>query len=215
MTGERRGQRAPVAFFDVDNILMRGCTIASYVHFVKKWLQDERVGAQLLELECRGPADSDRETLIADYLRLLTGQSWSHLVRWGQQWYEQVGRDLLVPAVLAQLNGHRHREDSVVFVSGSWLPCLLPIAVELGVEYVYCCQVEVEGGVLTGTVRSVMLGSAKAEAVQEFARRHQVDLSDCFAYGDDIGDADMLSQVGHPVAVRPSPALKETAPAMT
>lgn len=200
-----------VAFFDVDDTLMRGFTIASYVHFIKGELQDERLVGELLDLERRAPRYQSREALVTECFRLLAGQSWAQLWTWGQEWYQRVGRGLLIPEAADRLAAHRRRKDTIVLVSGSWLPCLLPLADDLGAQYVYGCDLEVVGGALTGKVLTVMIGPAKAATVRAFAARHQIDLARCFAYGDDASDTDMLSLVGHPVAVRPTPALAEVA----
>lgn len=202
-----------VAFFDVDDTLMRGFTIASYVHFVKGELEDDDLVTAMLELERLAPTYPDRQTLVTDFFGLVAGQSWAQLSAWGRQWYEHVGRGLLVPEVVERLAEHRRRGDMIVFVSGSWLPCLLPVALDLGVEYVYCCDIEVAAGVVTGKTLTVMVGAEKADTVRDFAARHQIDLTACYAYGDDVSDAEMLSLVGHPVAVHPSPALAEMAAA--
>jgi len=190
---------------------MRGFSIASYVHFIKGELKDRRLVAELLELERLAPSYSSRESLITDCFQLLAGQSWTQLVAWGQEWYERAGRSLLIREAVERLTEHRRRGDTIVFVSGSWLPCLLPVARDLGAEHVYCCEVEVANGLLTGETLTIMVADAKAEAVRSFAARHEVDLSTCYGYGDDVTDTAMLSLLGHPVAVNPTAALAEAA----
>ena len=59
-------------------------------------------------------------------------------------------------------------------------------------------------GVPTGLF---IYGAAKATAIEELARREQLDLSKSYAYSDSASDLPMLRAVGHPVAVNPDAAL--------
>jgi phosphoserine phosphatase len=72
-----------------------------------------------------------------------------------------------------------------------------------------CTHLEERHGRCTGRViGQAMCGLAKASAVRRLANQRGWDLTRCFAYGDSAGDRCMLSCVGHPAAVNPSPALR-------
>ncbi len=105
------------------------------------------------------------------------------------------------------------RGDKVVFVTGSWRPCVEPIARDLHADAVYCCEVGVEADKLTGAVSHILVAEGKAEVARNFASQGGIALENCYAYGNDWSDAPMLAAVGHPVAVRPTAALAETATA--
>jgi HAD superfamily phosphoserine phosphatase-like hydrolase len=113
--------------------------------------------------------------------------------------------------VIDRLREHRERGDAIVFVSGSWLPSVLPIAREVGADHIFCCEVGVEADTLTGEASVIPIAETKARIVRTFARERGLDLARCSAYGDDESDAPMLEAVGHPVAVRPTPLLAATA----
>lgn len=199
-----------LAFFDVDDTIIRGLTIAQLVHHILPKLGPLSSG-RLLELERMAPTYPDRPTLTRDCFRLLAGNSWSQMVAWGEEWYERSGRDRLMHGVTDRLREHLERGDEVVFVSGSWLPCLMPIARDLGVRGVFCSEVEVIDDHLTGDVSSILIGEAKALLVKRLAAQRGIDLADCYAYGDDASDTCMLNAVGRPVAVQPSGQLADVA----
>ncbi len=54
-------------------------------------------------------------------------------------------------------------------------------------------------------------GEAKARAVRRLAARHDLDLGECYAYGNSLADLPMLEAVGHPVAVNPEAGLERIA----
>ena len=47
----------------------------------------------------------------------------------------------------------------------------------------------------------------KQEAIENFIKRYNIDLSKSYAYGDTNGDFSMLSLVGNPRAINPSKEL--------
>jgi len=199
------------AFFDVDGTLVHGFTMASLLHYILGEFDDPGLASRLLQLERDAAGYSSRQRLITEFFRLIAGQSWSQMIAWGQRWYDCIGRAQLIPEVVDRLREHGERGEVVVFVSGSWLPCLLPIARDLSVEYVYCCEAGVEADTLTGQVSIIPIADTKAVIVQEFSTIQGVDLANSYAYGDDDSDTPMLAVVGHAIAVSPSPALAETA----
>lgn len=199
------------AFFDIDDTVIRGITIAEFFRFVSDDLADRELAETLRLFERVAATYTDRERLTRVFFQLLTDQSWSQMLAWGQDWYASVGRAQLVPEVVSRLREHRERGEKIVFVSGSWRPCLLPIAEDLRADHVYCCEMVVEEDELTGEVSLLPLGEMKGRLVREFARLHDLDLKQCSAYGDDLSDTSMLEAVGHPVAVNPSAALTATA----
>lgn len=201
------------AFFDVDGTIFRGLTMASLVHHILDELGDPGLVSRLLQLERDAASYPDRQVLTEDFFRLLAGRSWSQMVAWGRSWYERDGRANLIPEVIERLHEHRERGEMIVLVSGSWLPCLLPIARDLAADHIYCCQADVEADTLTGDVSIVPIDETKAAIVREFSSSHGVNLTNSYAYGDDDADTPMLATVGHAVAVSPSAGLAETAQA--
>ncbi|MDR5699380.1 HAD family hydrolase [Agromyces aerolatus] len=199
----------------MDDALLKGFTIASFSRFILDLVDDPLLVEEMLELERRAPAYADRRALTADCFRLFAGQSWSRLMTWGNEWYEQIGKHRQIPEAVTRLVAHRDHGDRVVLISGSWLPCLLPLArdFELDAEAIVCSDLELEPDedTLTGEASRIILAKTKAEAVQAIALRDHADLADCFAYGDDVSDLPMLKSVGHAIVVRPAQPMAELA----
>lgn len=199
------------AFFDVDDTLMSGISIASFFGFAIEQLEDPAFAARLREFERVAPTYADRVSMTIDFFKLLAGLPWSQMLSLGEAWYASAGRARLIPELVDRVRAHRDRGDLIVLVSGSWPPCVLPLARQLGADEVFCCEMGVEADTLTGEVSLIPLAETKAHLVREFALQHDLDLTHCTAYGDDESDIPMLAAVGRPVATNPSPALTEIA----
>ena len=66
-------------------------------------------------------------------------------------------------------------------------------------------------GVYTGRLEQRLYGTAKAEALAEFAIVEDVELASSTAYSDSHSDVPFLEAVGNPVAVNPDRELRRTA----
>jgi phosphoserine phosphatase len=117
---------------------------------------------------------------------------------------------------------HARQGHAIVLVSGT----LEPLAVEasraieaelaargMAVPVRVCAtRLEEKEGRWTGRiVGEPMFGEAKARGVKRLEEEMQLDLADCYAYGDSVNDRKMLEAVGHAVAVNPSKELARIA----
>ena len=112
--------------------------------------------------------------------------------------------------VVARLKDHQSKGHLVVIASGSFTPALDLIGKHFGVTNLIGTRLEVSDDKYTGRLTlPVITGKAKAEKVRELlsARGVEVDWSASYAYGDSFTDREMLSLVGHPVAVYPDKKL--------
>ena len=112
--------------------------------------------------------------------------------------------------VVARLKDHQSRGHLVVIASGSFTPALDLIGKHFGVTNLIGTRLEVSDDKYTGRMTlPVITGKAKAEKVRELlsAGGVEVDWSASYAYGDSFTDREMLSLVGHPVAVYPDKKL--------
>lgn len=119
------------------------------------------------------------------------------------------------PEAIERAAWHAERGDSIVIVSGTLEPLALLAAraleAELGARERACTvrvcatRLEEEGGRWTGrTIGEAMFGEAKARAIRRIAAEMNMDLLQCFAYGDSTSDGWMLEAAGKPAAVNPS-----------
>jgi HAD superfamily hydrolase (TIGR01490 family) len=119
------------------------------------------------------------------------------------------------PAAIDQVLWHARRGHAIVLVSGT----LGPLAMEVGLALtmllavrgvaatvaVCATQLEENGGRWTGRiVGQAMFGEAKARAVRRMIRENQLDVRQCYAYGDSLADRAMLDAVGRASVVNPS-----------
>jgi len=190
------------AFFDVDGTLLRTTSIFRFLaHDLAQRGQPPHVYSSLrAELaRCRAAGASRVETNRGFY-RYFSGREVAQVLAEGERWFatEEDAFDL---RVLDALHGHAAAGDLIVLLSGSFRACLTPIARRVGAHAILCTEPEIVDGHYTGWVETPMVGPNKAVALLAFADEHGLTPADCFAYGDDSSDIDMLEAVGHPVVV--------------
>jgi HAD superfamily hydrolase (TIGR01490 family) len=193
-----------IAFFDVDETLLATKSMFDFLRFRRSAEEHRRATDRLGSMARAGV---DRVEINRAYYRLWAGDDWAALMEQGRAWYAEIRSGARIgPPFIAStfdaLGRHREAGHLIALMSGSFLPCLRPLADDLGVEIVLCSHPEVDAsGRLTGNVRHPMIGRSKGVVVQATARRRQANLTDCHAYADHASDLAMLRCVGHPHVV--------------
>lgn len=83
---------------------------------------------------------------------------------------------------------------------------------ELGIDYVYANELEIENGVLTGGyLGEIVDGKKKAEYLREIAQKEGLHLSQTVAVGDGANDLPMLNLAGLGIAFHAKPKVKDNA----
>ncbi len=138
----------------------------------------------------------------------------------GQAMFDWAAQEYLLPTqrsdAAGRLQRHQAQGHTVAIVSAMFVPCLKSIAEHFGVKDFVGTQLEVSDGRYTGRIVPPLIsGAAKAQAVRQLlsSRAREVDWASSYAYGDSFTDRDMLSLVGHPVAVYPDAKLHALAQA--
>ena len=193
------------AFFDVDETLIN---MKSMFHFLNFWYREQRETDKLdlymsnfISEVKKGTA---REKLNREYYRQFEGVKYSILIEAGKKWFSEIiDKDIFIDEAILALKQHQSQNVNIVFVSGSMMPILLPIANYLGVKDVLCAPIEVgEGGIVTGEMGTPQtIGQGKKIALIDFCKERNIDPKKCYAYGDDISDIPMLEVTGHPICV--------------
>lgn len=62
-------------------------------------------------------------------------------------------------------------------------------------------------GIYNGEIIPMWDSKSKHKAIMEMAEKHNLDLSQSYAYGDTTGDLSMLRLVGHPFVINPTKEL--------
>jgi HAD superfamily hydrolase (TIGR01490 family) len=112
-----------------------------------------------------------------------------------------------------RLRWHLERDHRVMLVTGTLATLARAIARHLpcNVE-LRATELETRDGLFSGRLSGAHLSfEEKARVIREEAARRDLDLSQSFAYGNEMSDAGMLEAVGHPAAVNASWRLKREA----
>jgi len=97
-------------------------------------------------------------------------------------------------------------------VSGGFSQVLDVLAAEIGLDYWLANELEVSGGLLTGSiVGEVVDAESKANALVSWAQDSGIPLESTIAIGDGANDIPMLQAAGLAIAFRPKPILREHA----
>lgn len=207
------------AFFDVDETLIDMKSMFSF----RAWYYAERHGAiggaiadwiaqrRLRRLLAQGRERSD---VNRAYYRAFRGHERGELAASARRWFAQASRQpgFYIAPVLCALQ--RHRADGIepVFVSGSALEIIEPLADALDVRHLLVNRMAVEQERYTGELLAPQtIGTGKREAVQAFLAAHGADGAQCYGYGDHLSDLPLLEAVGHPTVVAHDRAMAELA----
>lgn len=204
LTSDLKGRRA--AFFDVDDTLI---SVKSMFDFFTYWTQVKNLPDVKMQFEASfhvlRESKNPREVLNRLYYCFFAGHDLSELENVGRQWFNKniIDKDFFIDKTLRRLRQHQNEGDLIVFISGSMLPLLQPIADYLNVEHILCTELlSNHQGILTGEIGDIQtIGQGKAVAMQQFAIRENIKMAESYAYGDDISDIGMLSATGNPVYV--------------
>ena len=199
------------AFFDVDDTLITIKSLLRFQEFWYQWTGDE-AGRIAYTTEIQGllAQDASWEFVNRRFYAHFAGRSVDQVKHCVAVWLDETERtlsnqqqSLFQPVIVRRLHEHRDEGIEPVFVSGSFPLLLDPLAQRLNVRHILAIRQQTIDGVFTGEILPPQtIGQGKADAVLEFLKDKAVAPQDCFAYGDDISDAPMLSCVGFPFVVK-------------
>ncbi len=201
------------AFFDLDKtVIAKAAMLAFGPHLqraglLNRWLVARAVWGQLV-FRYLG-ADEDRmEKMRRTALRVCTGWNKEHISTIVDETLSEVIDPIVFDEALELIEHHRAAGRRVYLVSASPEEIVLPLARHLGVDDAIASRACIDqGGHYTGEIEFFSAGENKVAAIEAQARRHDLDLSESYAYSDSVTDLPMLEAVGHPIAVNPDRAL--------
>lgn len=134
------------------------------------------------------------------------------LLRMGEEIYDERLADRVWPGARSVTENHLAAGEQVWLVTASPVEFAEIIARRLLLTGALGTTTEVVEGAWTGKlVGDLLHGRAKAVAVVDLAKRHDLDLPRCTAYSDSINDLPLLELVGRPCAVNPDRRLRQIA----
>lgn len=199
------------AFFDVDETII---TVKSMFDFFAFWCREkgeqERLKVYMSTFNNAVSNGVPRERLNKDYYRQFAGVSYHELMQKGEEWFKyKLKSGIFIGTTVSALKKHQSDQVEPVFISGSMLPILSPVANYLGVKHILGAPLKInDSGKVTGEIGSPQtIGLGKKTALVNFCHEHNINPRDCYAYGDDLSDIPMLESTGNPVCVGSDSAL--------
>ncbi|PIY60745.1 HAD-IB family hydrolase [Candidatus Woesearchaeota archaeon CG_4_10_14_0_8_um_filter_47_5] len=135
----------------------------------------------------------------------------SKVEKLAEDFFEQEMKHYIFSAVLDKLHAFQEKGYKVLLLSGSIEALIKPLASYVGADFI-ATPVEVREGRYTGRRSGLHpYGRDKVLLLEDYARRHNIDLKHSVAFGDHITDALVFELVGEAYCVNPGPELKKKA----
>jgi HAD superfamily hydrolase (TIGR01490 family) len=205
--------RAIVAFFDVDNTLMRGASVY-YVGRAawRRGLISARDVALFAWHQFRFLAVGENHSHISTSkdraLGLVGGHTEQAVIEFAEEIYDRDIAPKLWPETVALTQEHLAKGHEVWLITATPQLVAQVIADRLGLTGALGTRIEALDGVFTGSIDGhVLHGAEKAAVAEAFARERSANLADCWAYSDSSNDIPLLSMVGNRVVVNPDAKL--------
>ncbi|CAB5239409.1 unannotated protein [freshwater metagenome] len=203
-----------VAFFDVDNTLIRGSTL----YFLGRGMYQRGFFTKadisrfvLANLRFRLTGKENKEE-IKRFQDAATGFIGGHKVEdihtIAQEIYDEYVSPACWQGTIDIAQKHLSNGEEVWLVTAAPEDMAILIAHNLGFTGAIGSKAEVKDGFYTGEMSGNLLhGREKAIAIEKLAKEKGFDLSTCYAYSDSHHDLPLLEAVGHPTAINPDAAL--------
>jgi phosphoserine phosphatase len=193
----RRNRRLVV--FDMDSTLIEA-------EVIDELAKVAGVGAEvsaITELAMQGKIDFDES--FRRRVALLSGLNESAL--------QQVADSLqLTEGAVTLISTLKRLGYKTAILSGGFSYFADQLRDQLGFDYVYANQLDIDAGVVTGkVVGDIINGERKAELLKDIAQRENIALEQVIAVGDGANDLPMLSVAGLGIAFRAKPIVKASA----
>lgn len=201
-----------VAYFDLDRTLIDGYTITSLA-LEKMWsgsLSPKRIIRHAGIFLHWGLGWSDYHQLLENTVGALEGYAEAEIIELGERAFEKRIRPIVYTEGRQLIEAHKSLGHEPVLVTSATRYQAEPIARDLGIEQLYCTELEVEQGVITGAA-TPCYGPGKKKAADVHMGFREADLADAYFYTDSCEDLPLLEEVGRPVAVNAKASLSRIA----
>jgi HAD superfamily hydrolase (TIGR01490 family) len=207
-----------VAFFDVDNTLLRGASMfhmakaARRAHIIKA-REIIKFGWHQATFLFIGENNRQLGSIKGRAIEIIGGHTEAELRGIADEIFERDIKNRLWPETVGLTQEHLAKGHQVWLISatprivGTVIAERLGLTGALGTEFVTLAD-----GVFEGNFDGEVLhGEAKAIAARDLTTRLGAALADCWAYSDSRNDIPLLSLVGHRVVVNPDSRLAKHA----
>jgi HAD superfamily hydrolase (TIGR01490 family) len=206
-----------VAFFDVDNTLLRGASIFHVAKAARRMgiihpLEIVRFFWHQATFLFIGENDRQLGTIKNRALAVIAGHTEDELESIAAEVFERDIESRLWPETVSLAREHIAKGHQVWLISATPQVVGRVIAERLGLTGALGTLFQSKDGVFTGGFDGPVLhGEHKAVAAAEFTTRIGAKLADCWAYSDSRNDIPLLTLVGHRIVVNPDSRLAKHA----
>jgi HAD superfamily hydrolase (TIGR01490 family) len=205
------------AFYDVDGTLIRINIVHAFAFYAARQaslvasLRTTATTAASIPLFWAADKIS-RKWFNELFYRYYEGFSEDRLVTLSEELFDEVIKPNIYPRARDLIAESRRAGCRQVLLSGALDVTLRPLARYLEVDDFIANRLEFSGGYATGKLEKPFVGGAtKPVLMREYARAHDIDLAESWAYSDSYSDLTMLAVVGRPTACNPDRRLRSVA----
>jgi HAD superfamily hydrolase (TIGR01490 family) len=205
------------AFYDVDGTLIKINIVHAFAFYASRHASlaesARRTVQTALSIPVFWAADKlSRKWFNEIFYRSYEGQSEDRLVVLADELFEDVIKPNIYPRAKELIDESRRAGVRQVLVSGALDFTMRPLAKYLGADDLIANQLEFVDHYATGKLKKPFVaGATKADIMRAYAKAHDIDLAESWAYSDSFSDYPMLAVVGHPTACNPDFRLRSLA----
>ena len=205
------------AFYDVDGTLIQINIVHTFAFYAARqasWSKSVRTTLQTaMSVPLFAAADKvSRKWFNELFYNYYEGFSLDRLEILAEELFDEVIKPKIFPRTVDLIEESRRAGCRQVIVTGALDFTMAPLARYLGVEDVIANSLEFKNEIATGKLKKPFVGGAtKPVLMRQYAQKHGLDLSECFAYSDSYSDFPMLAVVGRPTACNPDRRLRAVA----
>ncbi len=201
------------AFFDMDFTLLR-------IDSAILWMRFLRARGELSRLELARAvywsalyklALLDMDVLADRLVSKMRGTVEAELMLKAHEFYQTQVAHQVAPAALKAIETHRQRGDRIVLLTATTQFLAHNVSRALQLDHTLCTELEVQSGLLTGSISTRCFGRHKVHVAELFAAQHGIELAQSSFYSDSFNDLPMLLRVGEPIAINPDARLRRYA----
>lgn len=211
------GEKRAAVFYDVDGTLVNSNVITAYLYYAMRLPKLSERMRRLSRAAAMAPIYAAAELTNRGLFNRLfyanyKGIPHERLRLMGREAAEKAFLPNMYREARKRVRKARDMGLTQVIVSGALDMIMEPFAKEVGIDYVLANRLEFANDKATGKlIPPILAGDEKKKAVERFARQHNIDLSQSYAYGDSLADIPMLETVGFPCVVNPGDELAKLA----
>lgn len=199
------------AFFDIDGTISReGLISEMFKKMIKyelidnsKWYNEVEPAFTRWDKRV-GDYDIYLQKMVDIYTETVKNTNAFHIAYIAKKVIEQKGERVYTYS-RERIKWHKEQGHVVIAISGSPIELVSEVSKMYGMDDYRGTIYQVgSNGIYNGEIIPMWDSQSKRKAVFEMAEKHDIDLSQSYAYGDTNGDYSMLQLVGNPFAINPT-----------